>query len=1082
MSTPFVPQFSPDQLAEGADIMQRQRPGDIEKAYRMGRITLKEKVLALRQYGQLQRELAVRGEMAQQAEKTKAVSALGGGGMSGAAVGEVKFYIQNVVKEFQHAWDAASRETKIDPQTKKITGPSKSEAALYALMGSLEAMKIFDVPGDIAERWVLEVGVTPGLARATNWAVWGMSNFGGIGALLKLPLKAAGAGVRAERKAVGAIKEWVNNPFKKAAEQAMELDTAVAASGKAGDIAKAAKATVKAEETGGKIAAEAAAPEAKAAIGEAAEIVIESPKDIERLSTLELINHYGDRAERFARRGTSHAKTATEAQASPLNFEEIITRAPGEKISAAELERISSVHSEVMKGFNTVVNEAAKRVEDIAAGNAPELAQAFKSHLQAIELTNPAFMGARGESGRALEYMKTMQGLVGESQLVDSTLKALGADALKDGSDEAIAKAIERLTLLTRENRDKFIGEASKATYTPGILHSFFKTLLFLSPSTHAVNLVSGEAMVGSKMIEKTLQSFMPFSQGPSIAETKAMWAGFMETQSNIPRLWRQAIERSSESMDKYGLEGAQDVLARYGTGRALALEDEFVSGPLEAGLMRAAGERKMLEQVGSRSKEEQAAFLDNLFGDPQAVQALRDEVAPEVAETMFRAPLSAWGETGARWIRNSPIDFQAPIIKFPINSLKIARDWTPGIQVLSKKFADEIAEGGAKEAAARTRMTLSWMMTNMVWSAAKAGVITGGGPQDPDANKIWRDAGNVPYAIHGIPFRWAEPFGTFIGAIADMAHASNQMDPGDVDDFTGAVGLVMQRAVENNYWIRIMEGLSQTVSDAKQVKKFEDVMLTVGKAIAQPAITMATGGPLGSRFREQFDQEVKDIRGIGELYISKVPGWSKSIRPQLNFSGKPRVMPPILGGPTWLSFFSPPFRTPDADNDSVARFMEKHELTVQDDWKSFGGSADADAPLSTPSGQAKVRANLDGNESHDWKKLSLTQVRRAHNNKNWVEQIAELDADPSFAAKSRKQKQDKVNTLWHYYKDKGAKMLIQLNPVVAAKDAAARIITKESQGKTPFTNEPDVDLPETEAPVTPSPIEVPPETGAPTQ
>lgn len=1168
--TPFVPQYTPQELEAGKEFIKTNTPESIEKAYRMGQITLKDKVMALRAYGQLEREIAVKGEMAQAKAKDSAVGALGGG-----ATGEVKFWFQNTVKEFQSAWSSAKDD-------------KKAQAAVYSLMGALEGMKAFDLPGNIVERWALDAGVSPGLARAANWALWIPSNFMGVSTLLKGPLKLGGMtirGTRAAKEAVGKeareIADWITDPVGMAVKQAREIDkaaameaTKAAVKGKTEGIPRAVTAAAANEAATGIQAVKTATPTKRVFRGgdnpldkthidefgvsvssdesiakqfganvESFEIpstikitkaedlledyareigstpadlkkqqnlpdmlaayaskrggvdaidmgslgkpvrqekeiriinssilkseadtggvglerfVIESPEDIERQSIMGLVEFYEKRAEQFARKGTKHEVTQAEAAAKPLSFEDIINRKPGERVSAAELERIAVVHKQVKQGFDAILDDAVKAAEDIGAGKRPELATAFKAHLQAIELTNPAFLGGVGEAGRALEFTKTMQGLIGESRLVDGVLKSLAPDALHNGSDEAIGLAISKMGMLSKEGRDKFI-EKSGQGYKPGIMHSFFKNLLFLSPSTHVVNTTGSIMAAMGKMGTKTVESV--FKDGPTMTETAAMWGGTLNAMLNLPRTWRQAVTRSTKYMDKAGLEGAEDFIARYGTGRLMALEDELIAGPLEAGLVQAAAVRKGLEK--KLSKTDLRTFVDELMDDPVKVQGLIDEVAPEVQETLWHAPLSKWGEQGAQWIRNSPLDFWLPIIKFPVNSLKVARDWTPGIQVLSKKFADELAEGGAKEAAARNRMTMSWMFSNMIWSATKAGIITDGGPKDLELNRQWRAAGNVPYAINGAPIRWAEPFGTVIGAVSDMAAVSNQMDPGDVSDFVGGLSLVMSRAVENNYWIRILEGLTEVVTDVKKAATPEDLMMSASKVLINPAVTVASGGPLGYRFREQYDAEVKDIRSLKDFYLAKIPGYSKEVPPRLNYSGNPVLIPPVLGHRA-LSFVLPPLRTPDGDSDPVAQFLDKHEIQLRDDWRSYGGSADPDRPLETPTGQAAIGVPLNASESHDWKKLSLQHAQRVFNNKTWNETIAELDGDPAFENLSRKKKQDKVSFLYSRYKQMGWKMFKQANPEMALKEEAAKALTKESQGRVPFTvDEPDSDFDE---------------------
>ena len=298
----------------------------------------------------------------------------------------------------------------------------------------------------------------------------------------------------------------------------------------------------------------------------------------------------------------------------------------------------------------------------------------------------------------------------------------------------------------------------------------------------------------------------------------------------------------------------------------------------------------------------------------------------------------------------------------------------------------------------------------------------------DPVRNQIWKQ-NNTEYHLGGIPIRWAEPFATPVMMISDMAHLSNQMRPDNVTDFVAAMSLSFERAISNNYWLRTMEGITNAISGVEDARKPEEWMLALGKVGLQPVMTIGTAGvvgsPVGRRFREMFDPEVKDIRNLTEYFISQVPGYSKNIRPRLNYSAKPIEIPPTIGG-RWLSFFLPPLRPKSGEEDPVGGFLEAHDLKLTDSWKTYGGY-DPEKPLRDPT-TSEVGVPLIGDQSYNWKLLSLDGVML--NGKTWKERIAELNADPTFAARKTASKQEKVSLLYNRYRHEGWKALKQQDPI----------------------------------------------------
>lgn len=1057
--TPHVGNYTPEQIEQARKDIAETSPAKIEQAYRMGKITLQDKLEMLRGYGQMKREIQIRD-----------MSMPGDGG----AFGEIKNYAIGVMKEGEKAWQSA-KDLKA------------GKAVFHGLMAGLEGLKAFDIPGNIVERWALEAGIEPSYARAANWATWIPTNFVGISQTLRAPFKLAGAAVKAERKALKGVNEaadkyakWLKDPVGEATKSAMKLtdqeakqvlgavDNAILQTETGQAFKKIADAVTSAESKVGVQAAKAAAPEGAAREGMEGfiEDAIPTPDEFEKGAMSQLIKFYEQKANAYIRKGVSHE--ATEAQAvGKMSFEELLNRPPEKAASAAELAYMGRVNDAIRRGMESTIEDALPHLDDIAAGKRPDLTGLFRAHFSAFAQTNPTFLGASGEVGRGLEFMKVLQPEVQAARIYDNVLKGLASDSLAESSDAAIAKSLLKLSVLEKDARKAFLEGATK-TDSPRLLNSLFKSLLFVVPSTHMANLAGQNQGALLQMAQYTGSALAGGPNTPALSQAVAMWKGYGSAWLHLPRIMRIASERSANSLDKLGLEGATDAVARYGPARWLGFGDELVSAALEQAHVNADAIGQGL-QKGLKGKA-LADYANTLKSDLTAVKEMEEAAAPLVQHAMFHDPLGPLAAPIQKMAHDTLVDFWLPVVKFPINSLKAARDWTPGLQFLSGKFIDDVAAGGAREAEARTRTTLSWMFANYLWGEAKAGEFTGGGPLDPEKNAAWKAAGNVPYSLHGVPYRWFEPLGTMMGSVADMAYFSNQMEPDDVEDFAAGLGVTLSRMVENNWWLRSMEGVTGMVSAAHEAQKTTEFFKAAARFVGAPFITVATGGPLGGRIREIKDPEVKQINSFADYYLAKVPGYSKTVPPLLNYTGEPKTIPPVMGH-RWLNLVLPSGLRGEGTKDPVGAFLHKHGLQLADRWKTFGGS-DEERPFFEP-GQGSISPVLTSDESHNWKLLSLTDVKR-YDGMTWVEKIAELDADPAFQLKTRYQKQRQISALYNNYRDKGKKMLSGIDPVVAAKVEEAKQKTREMRGKVPADFGDNVDALPDEMDATPEAPEQP--------
>ena len=336
---------------------------------------------------------------------------------------------------------------------------------------------------------------------------------------------------------------------------------------------------------------------------------------------------------------------------------------------------------------------------------------------------NPIFLGGTGELGRGLEYLKTLQPELRAARMYDNIFRELGSEFLHQGNDAAVSAAMGRLTLMTAEAQKKLVQEAAKDN-APGVLHRFFKQLIFANPGTHFVNIFGNKLSILANSAERTGSSFV--LGGPPLAESAANWAGWASGLRSLPTIMRKAAERSTDDVMKAGVNVP---VARYSPLGLLGLEDDIMGSWAEVGLTRAEAMKRVIN-AGVEGKAARIAAVDAMLGDPKTYSELADAVGPEVEHVLFHDPLSGTGEKIASAIRQSKFDYWMPVVKFPINSLKMARDWTPGLQYLSTRTADALIAGGEAEARFRARQTISWMMANIIWDGALEEKIGWGGPR----------------------------------------------------------------------------------------------------------------------------------------------------------------------------------------------------------------------------------------------------------------------------------------------------------------------------------------------------------------
>jgi hypothetical protein len=263
-----------------------------------------------------------------------------------------------------------------------------------------------------------------------------------------------------------------------------------------------------------------------------------------------------------------------------------------------------------------------------------------------------------------------------------------------------------------------------------------------------------------------------------------------------------------------------------------------------------------------------------------------------------FKTPLGRFGESIAKLKRDHPLlGFIIPFVRVPLNITKTAVRMTPGVGIL-EYLGEAAGEKLTRSQLARRRGEVVAGMG--VWGFAayaySQGMITGGGPQNPDERKLWMAAGNQPYSVvvtgddgkkRYISYARADPFSSSLGIVADAFEAMPYMAEGDADK---AAVLIVQSFVKNSISKTYLKGVNdftRAMSDVRYIPSWARNTLASGLVPASVA-----------QFTLSDDDGLREVNSMTEAIKRRIPGLSKDLPPRRNVLGEITTPP---GG--WLPF-----------------------------------------------------------------------------------------------------------------------------------------------------------------------------------
>lgn len=231
-------------------------------------------------------------------------------------------------------------------------------------------------------------------------------------------------------------------------------------------------------------------------------------------------------------------------------------------------------------------------------------------------------------------------------------------------------------------------------------------------------------------------------------------------------------------------------------------------------------------------------------------------------------------------------------------------------IENLRLRMTRDFVSGDPKRVAeAVGRISAGAGFAALAGSAAMAGVMTGGGPKDPQQRKLLESTGWQPYSIKVgdgyVQYLRADPLAAMLGIYADMVDTARFADPDETDFDVASSALIMsisQNITNKTY----MQGLRMFVDAWTKGEEFS------ANWISRSITSLVVPRSIQSLSVLTDDPVLRDANGILETIRSRTPFLSDGVPPQRNVLGEPirrslavdaEAATPAT---TWLDIFLP--------------------------------------------------------------------------------------------------------------------------------------------------------------------------------
>lgn len=224
------------------------------------------------------------------------------------------------------------------------------------------------------------------------------------------------------------------------------------------------------------------------------------------------------------------------------------------------------------------------------------------------------------------------------------------------------------------------------------------------------------------------------------------------------------------------------------------------------------------------------------------------------------------------------------PFIQTPMNIMYQAWDRTPALNLLRKKYKDELrSPDPAIRAQAAGKMATGAAMYSTLTFLAIEGRITGGGPTDSELGKLYRNSKDwQPYSINvGTPdnprwisFERMDPWTTAFGIVGDISEMIQMGQMADAD--ASSLMSMTIAAMGNNL---VSKTYLQGISDIVDVLNSKDRPWEVEQFLKRRAASMTPFSSLAGQTANANDDYLREVRSYLDV-LRKQTGFKRDQLP----------------------------------------------------------------------------------------------------------------------------------------------------------------------------------------------------------
>ncbi|MCK4415491.1 MAG: hypothetical protein KAY32_18290, partial [Candidatus Eisenbacteria sp.] len=290
------------------------------------------------------------------------------------------------------------------------------------------------------------------------------------------------------------------------------------------------------------------------------------------------------------------------------------------------------------------------------------------------------------------------------------------------------------------------------------------------------------------------------------------------------------------------GVKGAAGTIVD-GIGHVIRAPTERLMGGVD-GFMKTIAERQSLAATAYRianaeslandwTQEQTLKRLDELVQNP--TPEMLQEANENALHVTFQTPLGDWGKTVQKAAGANPFtQFFMPFVKTPANLMKQGFLERTPLALITDKYRNDIAAGGARAQMAKARMYIGTSFVMAAGTLAATGQITGGGSNNWSVKKAQLDSGWRPYSFVTtddkgkktyISYQRTEPLSYIFSTIADfhdtmkLQHGTGVSDEKQAEVLTGALITAVSHATLDRSFMTGLESAMDVMSNPNATK-----------------------------------------------------------------------------------------------------------------------------------------------------------------------------------------------------------------------------------------------------------------------